>query len=436
MEAAAAPTVGAPGPSQSSQDDTSNNETLDFLLELGMLLLATGDAVSDIEERLVEAARAYGESDARVMVLPTAVVIASGSRDPAALARVDSAAGEGVQLRLDQVTEVLNVARSAAAGELPADRGLDALRKVREMPSLYNSWVTILAYIVVTVGIGLIIRPQAQLLPAYVGFGLLVALMREVAARVPGLGSVVPVLAAGAVSSISFAAAGRYEAAPLEVLIPPLVLFLPGALLTMATVDLASNEVVTGSSRFLAGLLQLALLAFGIVAGARLVGVTATHASHAPTALLGWWAPWLGVFVFAIGTALQHSAPRRSLPWLLLVLYAAWGGQLVGQALFGADLSGFVGGLVVAPLAMFIERFRSAPPALVSFLPAFWLLVPGALGLIGFTQLVGNDPTAGVASFVDALISIISIALGILVGIRTLRTTRRAIASARHVVRR
>jgi uncharacterized membrane protein YjjP (DUF1212 family) len=409
-----------------------------FLLELGKALLATGDAVSDIELRLVQAAKAYGQPDTRVMVLPTAVAIAGGPRQPATLATVDtdgSLGSAGPQLRLDQITEVLHIARAAAAGEMSVDRGLAALGRVREMPSRYNPLVTILGYVVVTLGIGLILEPSVPLLPVYGALGLLVAFLRDGATRVSGLATILPVLAAGTVSAIAFAVSGRYDAAPLAELIAPLVLFLPGALLTMATVDLASAEVVTGASRFIAGLLQLALLAFGIVAGAMLVGVTATRSSHAPTELLGSWAPWLGVLVFAGGTALQHSASRRSLPWLLLVLYAAWAGQLLGQALFGARLSGFVGGLVVAPLAMFIERFPSAPPALVSFLPAFWLLVPGALGLIGFTQLVGNEPTAGLTSFVDALVSIIAIALGILIGVRTLRIARGAVASARHMAR-
>ena len=71
----------------------------------------------------------------------------------------------------------------------------------------------------------------------------------------------------------------------------------------------------------------------------------------------------------------------------------------------------------------------------MSFLPAFWLLVPGALGLIGFTQLAGNEPIAGVTSFVDALVSIISIALGILIGIRALRIAQGAVTSARHMAR-
>ncbi len=409
-----------------------------FLLELGKALLATGDAVSDIELRLAAAAKAYGQPDARVMVLPTVVAIAGGPRQPTTLATVDtdgSLGSAGPQLRLDQITEVLHIARAAAAGEMPVDRGLAALGQVHEMPSRYNPLVTILGYVVVTLGIGLILEPSVPLLPAYAALGLLVALLRDGATRVPGLATVLPVLAAGTVSAIAFALSGRYDAAPLAELIAPLVLFLPGALLTMATVDLASVEVVTGASRFLAGLLQLALLAFGIVAGAMLVGVTATRPSSAPTDVLGSWAPWIGVLVFAVGTALQHSAPRRSLPWLLLVLYAAWGGQLLGQALFGAGLSGFVGGLVVAPLAMFIERFPSAPPALVSFLPAFWLLVPGALGLIGFAQLVGNEPTAGVTSFADALVSIVSIALGILIGIRTLRIAEGAVARARRMAR-
>lgn len=425
-------------PSAASVRSSSAPDVFAFLLELGKALLATGDAVSDIELRLVQAAKAYGQPDARVMVLPTAVAISGGPRQPATLATVDtdgSLGSAGAQLRLDQITEVLHIARAAGAGEMPVDHGLIALGRVHEMPSRYNPLVTILGYVVVTLGIGLILEPSVPLLPAYAALGLLVALLRDGATRVPGLATILPVLAAATVSTIAFAMSGRYEAAPLAELIAPLVLFLPGALLTMATVDLASVEVVTGASRFVAGLLQLALLAFGIVAGAMLVGVTATRSSHGPTDVLGSWAPWAGVLLFAVGTALQHSAPRRSLPWLLLVLYAAWGGQLLGEALFGAGLSGFVGGLVVAPLAMFIERFPSAPPALVSFLPAFWLLVPGALGLIGFTQLVGNEPIAGVTSFVAALVSVIAIALGILIGIRALRIARVAVASAHRMAR-
>ena len=41
------------------------------------------------------------------------------------------------------------------------------------------------------------------------------------------------------------------------------------------------------------------------------------------------WAPWLGVLVVGVGVTMAHSAPR-DLPSLLVVLYAAWTGQVAG----------------------------------------------------------------------------------------------------------
>jgi uncharacterized membrane protein YjjB (DUF3815 family) len=98
------------------------------------------------------------------------------------------------------------------------------------------------------------------------------------------------------------------------------------------------------------------------------------------------------------------------------VLLAAWIGQYLGNEAFGGYVSGFVGALVMTPLASAIERLPSGPPALVSFLPGFWLLVPGALGLIGLTEAIGDGPVAGVGDFLSALGAILAVALGVLCG--------------------
>lgn len=89
------------------------------------------------------------------------------------------------------------------------------------------------------------------------------------------------------------------------------------------------------------------------------------------------------------------TLPGGSLGWLLLVLYAAWIGQYLGGLALGGYLSGFVGAIVMTPVAYLVQRRPSGPPALVSFLPAFWLLVPGALGLIGVAEYLGQDPWRG-----------------------------------------
>ena len=49
------------------------------------------------------------------------------------------------------------------------------------------------------------------------------------------------------------------------------------------------------------------------------------------------------------------------------------------------------------------------------FLPAFWLLVPGSLGLIGVTTLVA-EPDRAIETGLDIVAVICAIALGLLVG--------------------
>lgn len=87
---------------------------------------------------------------------------------------------------------------------------------------------------------------------------------------------------------------------------------------------------------------------------------------------------WLRL-IFGIGVWIFFSGP--SLFWLCVVLYAAWLGQFVRNEIFGGYVSAFSGALVMTPGAYAVERQAGGPPALVTFLPAFWLLVPGARGL-------------------------------------------------------
>ena len=49
----------------------------------------------------------------------------------------------------------------------------------------------------------------------------------------------------------------------------------------------------------------------------------------------------------------------------------------------------------MTPLVLWIDDRPYGTPSLVTFLPAFWLLVPGAIGLIGVTEIVGADQSVG-----------------------------------------
>ena len=86
------------------------------------------------------------------------------------------------------------------------------------------------------------------------------------------------------------------------------------------------------------------------------------------------------------------------------------------------------------PVGAWVATRHSGPPTLATFLPAFWLLVPGAVGLIGVAEFVGSNREAGLDHFVNAGITFIAIGLGVLVGnALVLRWQTYREAAAKHV---
>jgi uncharacterized membrane protein YjjB (DUF3815 family) len=273
--------------------------------------------------------------------------------------------------------------------------------------------------VVLTVGLALILHGNAADLVVCALLGAAVGAAQMTGRRLrPAYQVFVPVLSAFSVAVIVFLLPRTgLEAGILAPLIAPLVMFLPGALLTTSVIERATGQMISGASRLAAGAMQLTLLAFGIVAGAQLVGVPATGVLRPTSEPLGELAAWIGVALFGFGVIVHQCARRESAGWILLVLYVAYAGQVLGGFLFGGVLSAFVGALLMTPVAVYVATLRSGPTTLVSFLPAFWLLVPGALGLLGVTQLLGPDRSSGLDSLLTTAATMIGIAFGVLLGL-------------------
>ena len=127
------------------------------------------------------------------------------------------------------------------------------------------------------------------------------------------------------------------------------------------------------------------------------------------------------MLVYAVGVTVAHSTPPGALFSLLVVLYAAWTGQVLGDALFGAYSSGFVGAVVMTFVAYQLARLQSTMPVYAMFLPGFWLLVPGSLGLIGLTTFLAFPDTASGADVFAVIGAIAAVALGVLCGVEVHR---------------
>jgi uncharacterized membrane protein YjjP (DUF1212 family) len=396
--------------------DVPSAGQLGFLVALGEAMIDSGDPVTHVSTSLRRVARVNGVDHAEIIVLPTALIVSVPDED--AVQTAVAAAGT-VRLRLDQIDAVFEVVTAAERGEVGPQDGTARLQQARRLRPPFTPAQQVVGYIVLTLGLALILRADWwDLLVAGV-LGALVGLLQLAAQRVtPAYQVFLPVVSAFGVSVAVFLLARTGpELTVLAALVAPLVTFLPGALLTTSVIELSTGQMISGAGRLAAGAMQLVLLAIGIVAGAQLVGVPASSLPTDVLQPLGGLAPWVGVAVFGTGVVVHHCARPASLRWIILVLYVAYAGQVIGGLFFGGVLSAFVGAALMTPVAMFAATQRSGPPTLVSFLPAFWLLVPGALGLVGVTNFLGDNRVSGASSLVSAGATMIGIALGVLLGL-------------------
>jgi uncharacterized membrane protein YjjB (DUF3815 family) len=240
--------------------------------------------------------------------------------------------------------------------------------------------------------------------------------LARLATRLQLLATLLPTVSAFAAGCLVFAAAnaGLLEGS-LRTLLPPLAVLLPGALLVTAMSELASGHMVAGSSRLAYGLVQLLLASLGVVTAAKVIGLEPGMLRNVRVDQLGWWAAPLGLVIVSACVCLMESASLRLLPWIGLVLLLAASAQALGQRLGGVALGGLLGAFAASLGAAMCETIQPRLPRLVIFLPAFWLLVPGTLGLLSVTQLA-VDPTEAVSTEVDVIHVVSAIALGLLVG--------------------
>jgi uncharacterized membrane protein YjjP (DUF1212 family) len=413
---APAAVAGAAAQWSSPVDGSSLDDLMAFMVELGDTMVDSGDPVTHVGECLERVADVNGVRGAEIIVLPTALIITlPGMRE----SRTEVATTGRSRLRLDQVEAVFTVADAAERGDIGPRAARDQLRSARELPPSFSSGVIVLGHAVIAMGLAVILAGRWTDIAVAAVLGAGVGLIKQLTAgRRLAIQVLLPVLCAFLVAA-AVALLGRTAVEPQ--LLPPilgaLVTFIPGGLLTTAVIELATGQMISGASRLVYGTLQLVLLSLGIIAGLQMIGIPAVTFTETDSSVIGAIAPWLGVLIFGIGVLLSYSGRPRSLGWMLLVLYVAFAGQVIGGLLFGSSLSAFVGAAVMTPVAVFVATQRTGPPTLVTFLPAFWLLVPGAIALVGVTQIMGEATVDGTTSILTAGVTIVSIALGVVLGL-------------------
>jgi len=381
-----------------------------LLARLGAAMVATGQPVSDVEDELARVSAALGHPDVQIAASPTGVMLNLASGAPSTFESVSGG------LRLDQAAEVRGICHRLLLSKLTVSQATDELIDLGSRPPRYPQWLANLGWIAIAVGIALILQPGGPNVAFAAVGGVVVVTLFRLGQRYSLIAMLLPTLAAFLLACGVFAAAnaGMLDG-PLRTLLPPLAVLLPGALIVTAMSELVAGDMVAGTSRLTFGLVQLLLFTLGIVAASHVVAVPAIELTNVRVDTLGWWAAPLGLILISVGIGVLESPPVRLLPWITVVLVFAFAAQSFGQHVGGAVLGSFLGAVAASSGSSLVEAVVPNLPRLVVFLPAFWLLVPGSLGLLSATALIAN-PGGGGANAAGVASVVCAIAAGLLVG--------------------
>jgi uncharacterized membrane protein YjjP (DUF1212 family) len=392
---------------------TDELELLDCLRKIDKGLVASGTAVGVVENTLTEIALAY-EMDCEIMALPNMIMIKLGQ---SSLGKVDFAVQRLTTLQLDKVSEVVELIDQVKKKTIPLEDASLQMDGILVKEPRFSSALIIIGYVLSCIGLTMLFRPALSPLLVTGGAGIMVGLMLQWARRHPRFTLLLPVAAAMLVSLLIFYLTKfGYIFGPANLLIPPLIIFLPGAVLTTGMIELASMHILSGLARLIYGAAILLLLFVGISVGLYLSGLPSYQVYTYEAGNFPWWAPFVGTLLFGVSTFIRLSGANRDLFWLLVVLYIAMLGQMVGERYVNSYFGAFLGAMLMALGSEVIARNPQRTPALVSQTLAFWFLVPGARGLLSVTSLLFKDLRSAAIGVGQMVMLILSITLGVLLG--------------------
>jgi uncharacterized membrane protein YjjP (DUF1212 family) len=388
-------------------------DLLECMLKIGKGLIASGSPVGVVENTLTEIALAH-EISCEIVALPNILMIKLGQTMHEF---VDFTVQRPTSLPLNQLSALGELVDEVKERSISAVEATQQVDRILSIQPRFNSATMVIGYVVSIIGLTMLFRLDLWSLLITGGTGLLVAMLILLFRKWPRFNLLLPVIAAIVVSTIIFNLTEEglvYGSANL--IIPPLITFLPGIILTTGMIELASMNLISGSSRLMYGAATLFLLFIGISVGLNVSDLPGVLVTTYEASVLPWLAPLLGTLLFGIGTFIRLSGSNRDLFWMLLVLYIAFLGQTLGENFVNSYFGAFLGATFMALSSEFIARSPRRTPALVSQALAFWFLVPGARGLLSVTSILSEDYRSALIGLGELIVLITSIALGVFLG--------------------
>lgn len=197
-----------------------------------------------------------------------------------------------------------------------------------------------------------------------------------------------------------------------------------GVSITMAIVEVATRNIVTGTSRLFYSLLISILIGMGTIAGAEAglkllpaIGL-ADYGLQVPstcqnTPVPGWAWPVL-LACSTIASCGKYGAGIKLMPVMLAAMWIAYGVN-TGAAVLGDTVNGVLSAFCVGVFSNMIQKIWPWFTPFVPILGGLMILVPGSMAVRGFASILNtsNDDINGLTVSIRILFAGLTLGLGL-----------------------
>ena len=391
-------------------DVKSLDDTGQLIIQLSSALHTYGVAAHDLEESMAETAHSLGV-EASYFATPTSIFITFGDLSERRTTLLRVTPGE---VNLDKLCELYAIQEELTSGTLSASDGLTRVRKIVSMPSRYG-W----AWSIPANGLA-----AATAAPFFGGgwdefaiagvLGLVVGSLAWLTSSHDRTRNLLVPTASFVVSIAAFALSAVFpNTASSIVTVSALILLIPGLSLTVAMNELATQNLASGSARFIGAMSQLMILGFGVALGRSLIAIFIEPVAN--PAGDGLALPFIIACLMLAATAFTILFQARLFDWPLICVagFLAYFVAKSGVQLLGPLAGPSLAALLLGVTSNIIARVRHKP-ASVTLVPGLLLLVPGSVGFKSITDLLDQELVRSFESAFTMVLIAASIVSGLL----------------------
>lgn len=385
-----------------------------FVIKLGKVLHACGATSHRVERHLTNVTDLLGLKGS-FLVNPTTFTCAFWEEDELDqfihIERVHP--GDD---NLGRLWEVDHLVESIASGRISFEKGLAELDRLSLSPANYSFAMDAVSWGLAGASFAALLSANPNDVVVSAAISLLIFLLAKLSGKNPLLGPLQPILApfvAGIVAAF-VASCGWVLNVPF-VILSSIIFYIPGLALTAALSEIATRDLVSGSSRLVDAVMLLFKIFFGAALGMAVARLFWEIPSvTAPPATLPAWKTWPALLGLSLSLTVAFNIPWRKAGWGLISAVIAFAVAEAGAARFDMIAGVFLGAMAVGLYSNLFARLTKAPSS-VLVTQGIVLLVPGSKTFMILNSWVsGQDILPGVSSLSQALMTFIALVTGLL----------------------